>query len=79
MSTHMTKTWFVDGQFIEQVIPEAEIYKRQWVGLTDDEATAVYAETEGKVNEHWNNGGTAMMFPPALYKAIEAKLKEKNT
>jgi hypothetical protein len=53
--------------------------KREWVGLTDDEATAVYAETEGKVNEHWNNGGTAMMFPPALYKAIEAKLKEKNT
>jgi hypothetical protein len=52
--------------------------KREWVGLTDDEATAVYAETEGKVNEHWNNGGTAMMFPPALYKAIEAKLKEKN-
>jgi hypothetical protein len=49
------------------------------VGLTDEEATEVYAETEEKVNEHWNKGGTTMMFPPTLYKAIEAKLKEKNT
>ena len=37
MSTHMTKTWFVDGQLTAQVIPEAEIYKREWVGLTGEE------------------------------------------
>jgi hypothetical protein len=53
--------------------------QRTWVGLTDEEATEVYAETEKKVNEHWESGGTTMMFPPTLYKAIEAKLKEKNT
>lgn len=29
MSTHMTKTWFEDGEFIEQVIPESEIYKQE--------------------------------------------------
>jgi hypothetical protein len=52
--------------------------QRTWVGLTDDEATEVYAETQEKVNEHWESGGTTMMFPPTLYKAIEAKFKERN-
>jgi hypothetical protein len=51
--------------------------KRPWVGLTDEEVTEVYMAVEEEVNEHWNKGGTTMMFPPALYKAIEAKLKEK--
>lgn len=53
--------------------------KREFVGLTDEEATKVYAEIQEKVDEHWNKGGTTMMFPPTLYKAIEAKLKELNT
>jgi len=52
--------------------------RRTWVGLTDEEATEVYAETEKKVNEHWESGGTTMMFPPTLYKAIEQALKDKN-
>ena len=30
MSIHMTKTWVVDGQIIEQEIPEAEIYLPRW-------------------------------------------------
>ena len=29
MTTHTTKTWFEDGRIIEQVIPEAEIYKQE--------------------------------------------------
>jgi len=53
--------------------------KGEWVGLTDEEVTEVYMAVEEEVNEHWNKGGTTMMFPPTLYKAIEAKLKEKNT
>jgi len=53
--------------------------KRPWVGLTDEEVTEVYMAVEEEVSEHWNKGGTTMMFPIALYKAIEAKLKEKNT
>ena len=47
----------------EQAIPEAEIYKREWVGLTDeDKQTAV-----------WTNG---TFGAGALW--AEAKLKEKN-
>jgi hypothetical protein len=53
--------------------------QRTWVGLTDDEIYEIYDLTQEKVNEHWESGGTTMMFPPTLYKAIEAKLKEKNT
>jgi hypothetical protein len=53
--------------------------QREWVGLTDEEMNEIYISVEEKVNEHWENGGTTMMFPLTLYKAIEAKLKEKNT
>ena len=52
--------------------------KKEWVGLTDEEVKEIYIDTEIKVDEHWRNGGTTMMFPITLYKAIEAKLKEKN-
>ena len=54
-------------------------YKKPWVGLTDDEVYEIYLSVQEKVNEHWDNGGTTMMFPITLYKAIEAKLKDKNT
>ena len=53
--------------------------QRTWVGLTDEEVYEIYASVQEEVNKHWENGGTTMMFPPTLYKAIEAKLKEKNT
>ena len=52
--------------------------KREWVGLTDDEVNEIYTSVELEVNEHWNKGGTTMMFPLTLYKAIEAKLRSKN-
>jgi len=52
--------------------------KREWVGLTDEEVNEIYISVEEKVNEHWENGGTTMMFPLTLYKAIEQALKEKN-
>ena len=94
MSTHMTKTWFVGGEFIKQLIPESEMYKqepikwepseewldiavdaamaqqeREWVGLTDEEISEVlgadiHAEQSGELR---------------FIRAIEAKLKEKNT
>ena len=48
MSTHMTKTWFVNGEFIEQVIPESEMYKcSQGEAMTDEEFAAL-AEVYGK-------------------------------
>ncbi len=37
MTAHTTKTWVEDGKLITVTIPEAHIYKREWVGLTDDE------------------------------------------
>ena len=30
MTIEMKKVWFVDGQIIEQEIPESDIYKRPW-------------------------------------------------
>ena len=53
--------------------------QRTWVGLTDEEVYEIYGSVQEEVNEHWERGGTTMMFPTTLYKAIEAKLKEKNT
>ena len=61
-----------------KLVAAKAIEQRTWVGLTDEEAIEVYTEAQEKVNEHWENGGTTMMFPLTLYKAIEAKLKEKN-
>jgi hypothetical protein len=52
--------------------------QREWVGLRDDEVNEIYTSVELEVNEHWNKGGTTMMFPLTLYKAIEAKLRSKN-
>jgi len=52
--------------------------QRTWAGLTDEEVYEIYDSVQKEVNEHWERGGTTMMFPPTLYKAIEAKLKEKN-
>ena len=63
MTTHLTKIWWDSSNYklVEQVISEAEIYKREWVGLTRDEVLDI-EETH----------------PLAFYRAIEAKLKEKN-
>lgn len=63
MTTHITKTWIEDGKLITEVIPEAEIYKREWVGLTDKE-----------IYEAGLNARNTSMF----VHFIEAKLKDKN-
>jgi len=52
--------------------------KREWAGLTDEEVDEIYTSVQLEVNDHWDKGGTTMMFPLTLYKSIEAKLKEKN-
>ena len=41
MTTEMKKVWFVDGQIIEQEIPESDIYKQEpvaWQVMVEDEA-----------------------------------------
>ena len=75
----------LDGIYAEaletfaKLVAAKAIEQRTWVGLIDEEAYEIYNLAQEKVNEHWESGGTTMMFPSTLYKAIEAKLKEKNT
>ena len=63
MTTHITKTWFDGKNIVTQEIPVGEVYKREWVGLTDEEL----AELSASGLVLWG-----------LWRAIEAKLKEKN-
>tara|TARA_R110000796_G_scaffold66351_1_gene152678 strand:+ start:518 stop:727 length:210 start_codon:yes stop_codon:yes gene_type:complete len=68
MTEYIIKTWIEDGKIIAQTIPEAEIYKREWVGLTEEEISEVlgsdiHAEQSGELR---------------FIRAIEAKLKEIN-
>ena len=69
MTTHLTKIWWDlnKHKLVEQAIPEAEIYKREWVGLTDEEIDELSRSmVKGDKSVNW------------LCRAIEAKLKEKN-
>jgi hypothetical protein len=43
MTTHITKTWFDGKNIVTQEIPAGEVYKREWVGLTDEEIKAMDA------------------------------------
>ena len=61
-----------------EIIQGAIKHSQRWVGLTDGEADEIYTSVQKEVNDHWDKGGTTMMFPLTLYKAIETKLKEKN-
>lgn len=70
MTTHLTKIWWDlnKDKLVEQVIPEAEIYKREWVGLTQEEIFKLSDDIDGC--EDWH-----LQFA----RAIEAKLRHKNT
>jgi len=75
MTTHLTKIWWDlnKHKLVEQAIPEAEIYKRDWVGLTDEEIDAEWRELDGEASA---------LFKHVIRKfarAVEAKLREKNT
>jgi len=68
---------FDEGWSSKSTYKEA-LAQRPWVGLTDGEVDEIYTSVQLEVNDHWDKGGTTIMFPLTLYKAIEAKLKEKN-
>jgi hypothetical protein len=59
----MTKTLFDGKNIITQEIPEAEIYKREWVGLTNKELFEIL----DKANTRYQ-----------ALQMTEDKLKEKN-
>ena len=69
MTTHITKTWFDGKNIVTQEIPVGEVYKREWVGLTDEDFQAICK------NFRITHGGWVDM----LVAQVEAKLKEKNT
>lgn len=73
MTTHLTKIWWDlnKHKLVEQAIPEAEIYKREWVGMTDEERNNLWRDVIG-----W---GDPSHDDEDLMKAIESKLREKNT
>ena len=52
--------------------------KSKWVGMTEEEVNSIYKVVEKVVGEHWENGGTKLMFPFTLYEALEAKLRSRN-
>jgi hypothetical protein len=73
MTTHLTKIWWDlnKDKLVEQLIPESEIYKREWVGLTEEEIVGATCEC---VDDGTFNMDCAIDFA----RAIESKLREKN-
>lgn len=69
MTTHLTKIWWDlnKHKLVEQAIPEAEIYKREWVGLTQQDIDIAFDDTQ--------EGGGFNEFA----RAIEQTLRRKNT
>ena len=73
MTTHLTKIWWDlnKHKMVEQVISEADIYKREWVGLTDEEISDLWCKV--------SNTDFVTADTHEFARAIEAKLKERNT
>jgi len=65
MTAHITKTWFDGEKIVTQNIPESEIYKPEWVGLTQIDV------------DSWDLPDCPTVFEFAQF--VEAKLKEMNT
>jgi hypothetical protein len=70
----LARTVMLDQTYHDTTPPQ-----RTWVGLTEEEVDEIYTSVQEEVNKHWDKGGTTMMFPFTLYKAIEHTLKERNT
>jgi hypothetical protein len=65
----MTKTWFDGENIITQEIPEAEIYKRKWQGLTDEDVNKESTMIASQMK---------LAFHAGMYVAQQI-LKERNT
>lgn len=78
MTTHLTKIWWDvnNHKLVEQAIPEAEIYRREWIGLTDE---AIWLEYQRFWPFHPAEEPALAKDIVKFARAIEAKLKEKNT
>lgn len=58
----------------QRTAAEGEDTRRAWVGLTDEE---IY--TESRNHEKWAKDGSEWFSRGSFARAIEARLKEKNT
>jgi uncharacterized protein YjaG (DUF416 family) len=88
MTIEMKKVWFVDGQIIEQKIPESDIYKPNWsIDACKEYIKQLRNKTRANTAEHAAEAIEYLLTEiDALHKEIdgnhamlEAKLKEKNT
>lgn len=73
MTTHLTKIWWDlhKDELVKQEIPAAEIYKREWVDLTDEEV--VHLKMLGRDLEF-----VSMTALRRFARDIAQTLKEKN-
>jgi hypothetical protein len=55
-------------------VPNGWVKKKEWVGLTDEEILQTAQKRHARIN---NNIGNDLLLI-SFYKAVEAKLKEKN-
>jgi hypothetical protein len=62
------------GPNLEQILNAAGFYRREWVGLTDDEIKEVLDLNVAP----WSLSGVALQHVMDDARALEAKLKEKN-
>jgi hypothetical protein len=63
------------GPNLEQILNVAGFYRREWVGLTDEEIKEVLDLNVAP----WSLSGVALQHVMDDARALEAKLKEKNT
>ncbi len=70
-ASHGIVNWIADRQFMHEAALYERPTQRTWVGLTDEERNKLWREVVG-----W---GDPSHDDEDLMKAIEAKLKEKNT
>jgi hypothetical protein len=68
----MTKTWFDGENIVTQEIPEAELYKRPWQGLTEEDKKKI-ATVAGCTEDDDGHIVTE------IFRLAEIKLKERNT
>ena len=90
-----TKTWFSeDGKIIQQELRQSDVYKREWVGLTDEDWKQLWDEFDsldiendfqdhmvGKYGEgHYTDADMYWQFQQQMIKQmVNAKLEEKNS
>ena len=79
MSTHLTKIWWDlnKHKLVEQAIPEAEIYKREWVGFTAAERDEIVPMLVQSLINHDDKTMTVLLR--AILIDVEERLKEKNS